>query len=140
MQENLFSVNHVTIGVSDVNKNIEFYKKFGFFVEKEFEADDMKIVWMKLNDVILEMFWYKDHQELPEYSRELNKDLMTIGNKHFGLGVKNLEKAIEFIKENNLYNDEITINKGRMGKRYFFIKDPNGILFEIIEEKEGYLC
>ena len=117
MQENLFSFNHVTIGVSDVNKNIEFYKKFGFVIEKEFETDDMKIVLMKLNNVILEMFWYKKHDELPEHSKDLNRDLMTVGNKHFGLGVKNLEKAIEFIKENNLYNDEIAINKGRMGKR-----------------------
>lgn len=135
MKENLFEFNHVTLGVSDMNRSVDFYKKFGFSLEKEFETDDMKIVWMKLNGIILEMFWYKKHNELPNHSKTLNEDLMTVGNKHFGLGVKSIEEAIKFIKENNLCDDEITITEGRMGKRYFFIKDPDGILFEIIEEK-----
>ncbi len=135
MKENLFEFNHVTLGVSDMNRSVDFYKKFGFSLEKEFETDDMKIVWMKLNGIILEMFWYKKHNELPNHSKTLNKDLMTVGNKHFGLGVKSIEEAIKFIKENNLCDDEIKITEGRMGKRYFFIKDPDGILFEIIEEK-----
>lgn len=135
MKENLFEFNHVTLGVSDMNRSVDFYKKFGFSLEKEFETDDMKIVWMKLNGIILEMFWYKKHNELPNHSKTLNEDLMTVGNKHFGLGVKSIEEAIKFIKENNLWDDEITITEGRMGKRYFFIKDPDGILFEIIEEK-----
>lgn len=135
MKENLFEFNHVTLGVSDMNRSVDFYKKFGFSLEKEFETDDMKIVWMKLNGIILEMFWYKKHNELPNHSKTLNEDLMTVGNKHFGLGVKSIEEAIKFIKENNLCDDEIKITEGRMGKRYFFIKDPDGILFEIIEEK-----
>lgn len=135
MKENLFEFNHVTLGVSDMNRSVDFYKKFGFSLEKEFETYDMKIVWMKLNGIILEMFWYKKHNELPNHSKTLNEDLMTVGNKHFGLGVKSIEEAIKFIKENNLCDDEITITEGRMGKRYFFIKDPDGILFEIIEEK-----
>ncbi len=42
-------------------------------------------------------------------------------------------KAKKFIEENRL-NEKNTINKGRLGKTYFFIKDPNGILMEIIEE------
>lgn len=135
MKENLFEFNHVTLSVSDMNKSVDFYKKFGFSLEKEYETNDMKIVWMKLNGIVLEMFWYKNHNELPNHSKTLNEDLMTVGNKHFGLGVKSIEYAIKFIKENNLCNDEITITEGRMGKRYFFIKDPDGILFEIIEEK-----
>ncbi len=95
----------------------------------------MKIVWMRLNEIVLELFWYKKHNALPEHSKILNKDLMTVGNKHFGLRVKSIEEAIKFIKENNLCDDEITITEGRRGKRYFFIKDSDSILFEIIEEK-----
>lgn len=135
MKKDLFEFNHVTLGVSDMDKSVDFYSKFGFSLEKEFETDDMKIVWMKLSGIVLEMFWYKKHNELPNHSKNLNEDLMTVGNKHFGLGVKSIEDAIKFIKENNLSDDEITITEGRMRKRYFFIKDPDGILFEIIEEK-----
>ena len=38
------------------------------------------------------------------------------------------------IEENKLSDSEIIINKGRLGKPYFFIKDTDGILMEIIEE------
>lgn len=34
----------------------------------------------------------------------------------------------------NKIADEITITIGRLGKPYFFIKDPDGILVEIIEK------
>ena len=93
------------------------------------------IVMVSLENMILEIFHY--HQEekpLPEHSKNLEVDLKTVGNKHFGLGVKNIEKAKKFVEENNLNDSEIIINKGRLGKPYFFIKDPNGILMEIIEE------
>lgn len=43
-------------------------------------------------------------------------------------------EAKKFVEDNQLNDSEIIINKGRLGKPYFFIKDPNGILMEIIEE------
>lgn len=43
-------------------------------------------------------------------------------------------EAKKIIEDNNLCNQQITITKGRLGKPYFFIKDPNGILMEIIGE------
>ena len=89
---------------------------------------------IKLESMILEIFHYQDKEKLPEHSKNLNVDLRTVGNKHFGLGVKDIEEAKKFIEDNRLCNDEIIINKGRLGKPYFFIKDPNGILMEIIEE------
>ena len=84
--------------------------------------------------MILEMFRYQEREELPEHSKELGIDLKTVGNKHFGLGVKDIMEAKKFIEDNNLCNQQITITKGRLGKPYFFIKDPNGILMDIIEE------
>ena len=84
--------------------------------------------------MILEIFHYQEKEKLPEHSKELAIDLKTIGNKHFGLGVKNIVEAKNFVEENKLSDSEIIINKGRLGKPYFFIKDPDGILMEIIEE------
>lgn len=43
-------------------------------------------------------------------------------------------EAKKFVESNKLSDNEVTISKGRLGKPYFFIKDPNGILMEIIEE------
>ena len=43
-------------------------------------------------------------------------------------------EAKKFVEDNQLNDSEIIINKGRLGKPYFFIKDTDGILMEIIEE------
>lgn len=130
----MFSFNHVTISVDDLNKTLEFYKKFGFENYKEYHDESVDIIMLKLENMILEIFHYQEKEQLPEHSKNLGIDLKTIGNKHFGLGVKNIMEAKKFVEDNQLNNSEIIINKGRLGKPYFFIKDPNGILMEIIEE------
>ena len=117
----MFSFNHVTISVDNLDKTLEFYKKFGFEKYKEYSDENVDIVMLKLGNMILEIFHYQEKEKLPEHSKELAIDLKTIGNKNF-------------VEENKLSDSEIIINKGRLGKPYFFIKDPDGILMEIIEE------
>lgn len=130
-----FNFNHVAISVKDMKKSIEFYKKFGFKEYKAWEAEDesIKINMLKLNNIMLEMFCYKEYTKLPETAKMTATDLPIIGTKHFALGVKDINEAKEFLIQNELVQDEIKITRGRLGKNYFFIKDPNGILVEIIE-------
>lgn len=130
-----FNFNHVAISVKDMKRSIEFYKKFGFEEYKAYEAEDesIKINMLKLNNTVLEIFCYKEYTKLPETAKMTATDLPIIGTKHFALGVKDINEAKEFLIQNELVQDEIKINKGRLGKNYFFIKDPDGILVEIIE-------
>ncbi len=130
----MFSFNHVTISVENLDSTLKFYKLFGFENHKEYHDENVDIVMLKLENMILEIFHYIENNKLPEHSKNLGTDLKTIGNKHFGIGVKDINEAKKFIEENKLNELEITITKGRLGKPYFFIKDPNGILMEIIEE------
>lgn len=130
----MFNFNHVTISVDNLEETLNFYKLFGFEKHKEYHDENVDIVMLKLGNMILEIFHYIKNNELPEHSKDLGIDLKTIGNKHFGIGVKDINEAKKFIEENKLNDSEITITKGRLGKPYFFIKDPNGILMEIIEE------
>lgn len=130
----MFSFNHVTISVDNLEKTLKFYKNFGFEIHKEYHDENVDIVMLKLGNMILEMFHYQEKEQLPEHSKDLGIDLKTVGNKHLGLGVKNIVDAKKFVEDNKLCDKEITIIKGRLGKPYFFIKDPNGILMEIIEE------
>lgn len=103
-------------------------------IYREYNDENVDIVILKLGNMILEIFHYQEKTQLQEHSKNLGIDLKTIGNKHFGLGVKDIIEAKKFVEDNKLCDKEITITKGRLGKPYFFIKDPNGILFEIIEE------
>lgn len=130
----MFNINHVAISVTNAEESIEFYKKFGFEEFKSWKAEDesIKINMLKLNNTVLEMFCYKEYAKLPETAKTTATDLPVLGTKHFALGVENIEQAKEFVIKNEIAND-IEIKVGRLGKPYFFIKDPNEILVEIIE-------
>ncbi len=88
---------------------------------------------LKLNDVVLEIFCYKEFGKLPKTAENVSTDLPIVGTKHFALGVKNIEEGKEFVLKNNICQ-EIDIKIGSLGKPYFFITDPDGIQVEIIEE------
>lgn len=132
--KSMFNFNHVTLSVDNLENTLKFYQLFGFEKYKEYHDDCVDIVMLKLGNMVLEIFHYIENIELPDHSKDLSVDLKTIGNKHFGIGVKDINLAKKFVQDNKLTDSEITITKGRLGKQYFFIKDPNGILFEIIEE------
>jgi len=128
----MFNIGHVAISVSNMNNSVNFYKKFGFVDFKNYKDENLEITMLKLNDMILELFCYNQFDKIPEHSKELSTDLKTIGTKHFALSVDSIEEGKRFIIENNI-KENVEILKGRLGKSYFFIKDPDGILVEIIE-------
>lgn len=130
----MFNVNHVAISVTNMEKSVEFYKKFGFEDFKSWKAEDgsIEINMLKLSGIVLEIFCYKKYTQLPETAKKTATDLPILGTKHFALGVENIEKAKEFVLENKICQD-VEIKTGRLGKQYFFIKDPDEILVEIIE-------
>ena len=130
----MFNISHVAISVTNSEKSIEFYKKFGFKEFKSWKAEDesIKINMLKLYNMVLEIFCYKEYKDLPETAKTTATDLPILGTKHFALGVENIEKAKDFVLENDICQS-VDIKTGRLGKQYFFINDPDGILVEIIE-------
>lgn len=130
----MFNINHVAISVANAEESIEFYKKFGFKDFKSWKAEDesIKINMLKLNNTVLEIFCYKEYTKLPETAKTTESDLPVLGTKHFALGVDNIEQAKEFVLQNEICKS-VDIKVGRLGKPYFFINDPDGILVEIIE-------
>jgi glyoxylase I family protein len=134
----MFNFHHVSLSVTDLDRSMEFYSGFGFKKVLQWESDDnaLSIAHLKLKESILELFCFADPRPAPESMKKLATDLPVIGIRHFGIQVDSLRKAKDFIIQNG-YAEEIEINKGKTGIDYFFIKDPDGIFVELVQDERG---
>ncbi len=127
---------HIALSVSDIGKSIAFYRRhFGFRRAEKYlhKEAGFTIAVLKKGGVLLELFEFKKRKPLPRYRRELESDLRTLGVKHFCFKVKDIAGAytklkharVDFATDMRPFDD---------GRRYFFIRDPDGILVEVKEE------
>lgn len=132
--EKMFGIDHYAISVSNSEKSREFYEKLGFQTVKDYQADDgnVRILQMEKDGFLLEMFCYPDSDPIPDFVETLNTDLHVNGAKHMALAVEDPQRAAEYLLKEGLIGEMPVINEGRLGRPYFFIKDPDGIFVEII--------
>jgi len=102
------------------------------------EDDSLSITHLRLGDFILELFCYKEFKSAPNTIHATATDLPVIGTKHLGLRVDSIEDARTDLVAKGIVENDIAINQGRTGPRYFFIEDPDGILVEIMEDKRDF--
>lgn len=133
----MFQLDHYAISVGDADRSIAFYQKLEFEVVRDWSAPDgsVRIVHMEQGGVLLELFCYREHENTPEFVEELAGDLQVNGSKHMGLGAGSLKEAAEYLVKAGVVEKKPEIVKGRLGRDYFFIKDPDGIFVEIIESR-----
>jgi glyoxylase I family protein len=134
-----FTIHHVAISAIDMAESLAFYEQFGFRVVVHWKDPDgeLEIAHLKLGENYLEIFWYRDQVPAPDTAGSLATDLPRIGAKHFALMVNSVDEAKNFV-ENRGISSNITIQHGRTGVSYFFIKDPSGILVEFLDDKRGF--
>lgn len=130
-------IAHIAVSVSNINKSAEFYRKhFGFRRAEKFRITSLglTICMLKSKSATLELFEFKKRRSLPGYRKDLDSDLKTVGVKHFAFAAKNIAHTYNKLKESKVKfaTDMRTFEDG---SRYFFIKDPDGILVEIMEAR-----
>ena len=130
----MFEVDHYAISVGNIEKSVAFYEKLEFQVIRDYQAEDgsVRIVHMQNGGFILELFCYPDSAKLPAFVKTVKDDLLVKGAKHFALQVKDVEKAAEYVVEAGLTDEKPVVAPGRLGRPYFFLKDPDGIFVEVI--------
>jgi glyoxylase I family protein len=128
-------LGHIGLSVSNIDRSVAFYKKhFGLKVSARYSFNDKGLTMLMLKKVglTLELFEFKKRKPLPQYRKTLNNDLHTIGVKHFSLETKNIQAAFNKFKKVRV-RFATGLRVFANGKRYFFIKDPDGILIEVME-------
>jgi glyoxylase I family protein len=130
----MFKIHHVAISVSDLESSIGFYENFGFVVKKKSHSPDktFEIVLLELKGQILELFCFRDSAN-GGVENDLMDELQKTGVKHFSFVVDDIEQAKEMVLEKGL-SSEVEIKDGITGVKYFFIKDPDGMFVEVLEE------
>jgi glyoxylase I family protein len=127
-------LGHVAISVKDIGRSAAFYRKFfGLKRAAVYEHKDIGLtICLLKGSFTLELFEFRKHLPLPKYRRTLDRDLRTIGMKHFSVEVPRIEGFYTKLKKArvSLATELRTFDNG---SRYFFLKDPDGILVEIME-------
>jgi glyoxylase I family protein len=127
-------LGHVAISVSNLVRSSRFYCRwFGLKKSATFRHPGLNIVLLK-GSFTLELFQFDKRKPLPRYRKSLDSDLRTIGVKHFSVEVSQIEKLYAQFKKARVPLATV-LRTFDSGSRYFFIKDPDGNLVEIMEAR-----
>lgn len=125
---------HQGITVEDLDASIKWYENV-FDVTKTqdtvLEQLNCRMAMLENGDVQFELFQYlgDDGRPVPPERRESMSDLKTGGTKHVCYQV---HMPTFFEEKVDKYNVDIDYGPGREGDNWIaFIKDPNGVLFEL---------
>jgi methylmalonyl-CoA/ethylmalonyl-CoA epimerase len=126
-------INHTALSVSDLDAAVDWYNRvFGFTViqKNEIPGIGAEVCHMQANGFILEIFQFPGSAPMSADRSDLDKDPLTCGNKHFSLGITDVEAAAAQLGEAGV---PITALRELHGKQNIFINDIAGNVIELSE-------
>jgi methylmalonyl-CoA epimerase len=120
-------IDHIAITVRDLQETIDFYAKLGFRLTQRNETPVQTIAFLEAGPARLEVFAPKKTTTPPELGQS------DLGVKHIALMVDDVQKAFEEARAKGVvFNSEP--RRTSMGNVVAFFKDPNGILFQLLQK------
>ncbi len=135
MSKNITKVLHVGISVSDMERSLKWYDEvLGF---SELLKDDYvpplgaRICFIRgCGGFEIELFKYDEPKAIPGDRLAPNSDLQTIGTKHAAFEVDDMPALkAHFLAKGVDIAHEVTMD----GESVMFIRDPDGVLLELIQ-------
>ena len=139
----MFCFDHVAITAIDFEGTKKFYSVLGFEELKSWTYEPRKMQACMLKNAegkCIEIFHFEDYIPAPEtvgsrFARDgeaIEEDLPQIGLKHLAFRVKDLRAVVARLQSEGLCG-EVDIMPGGLGNIYCFIRDPNGVFVEFME-------
>lgn len=120
-------IDHIAITVRNLQETIDFYGKFGFKLTQRNETPTQTIAFLEAGQARLEVFAPKVTTTPPDLSQS------DLGVKHIALKVDDVGRSYEEARAKGVvFNGEP--RRTSMGNLVAFFKDPNGILFQLLQK------
>jgi catechol 2,3-dioxygenase-like lactoylglutathione lyase family enzyme len=134
------SFHHVAISAQDISLSVAFYERLGFAVLVTWSdpTGNLVIKHLALGTFVLEIFSYRDGADGGLSSRNLADDLKIRGVRHIGLRVSDVQRAHADVITAGL-EPLAPVQHGRTGIDYFFMRDPDGIFVEFVQDDRDLL-
>ena len=139
----MFCFDHVAVTAVDFEGTKKFYGALGFEELKSWTYEPRKMQACMLKNEggqCIEIFHFEDYIPTADtvgshFARDgeaIEEDLPQIGLKHLAFRVKDLRAVVEKLQSEGLCG-EVDIMPGGHGNIYCFIRDPNGVFVEFME-------
>ncbi|MDD3944709.1 MAG: VOC family protein [Bacteroidales bacterium] len=134
MKLKINKIQHIGIPITNSEKSLSFYERFGFEIvmHSEFMHNGGKgKVWMmKQGDIIIELYL------LPVPELEIIKNRKYGCIDHFAINVDNINETFHLLKENGFSIDEaepVLLNFWNKGCMFFNVNGPDGERIEFCQ-------
>jgi lactoylglutathione lyase len=124
---------HTSIRTSNLEKSIDFYAKLlglKLMSRREIPKNNAEIAFLQDPEAkgsILELTFYRNQKKFIQADYE---DRLF---DHLAFEVKNMEKTLSFMREENVIITDEPYMFGPTGPLIAFVEDPDGTLIELIE-------
>ena len=135
MSQHLGKPLHVGISVRSMDRSLAWYERvLGFRMVKDdgwLPPLEARVCFVEKDGFQLELFEYRQPLPIPEGRLTPNTDLQTIGTKHVAFQVTDMEG----MKAHLTAHGVDIAHEVRMGGDWvLFIRDPDGVLIELIQK------
>ena len=137
MDTHIVKALHVGISVKDMETSLVWYRDVLGFGEKYKDSYvpplGARICFIRgCGGFEIELFQYDAPKDIPADRRTPNSDLQTVGTKHLAVATDDMKALRERLVE---YGVDIAHEVTMDGESVMFIRDPDGVLVEIIQPK-----
>ena len=128
-----YKEDHTGIIISNLTRSVKWYVNyFGFKEIKRFDKPELEIkgATLQLNSYFLELIEPRIKQNRDNKEEPLEKLLQKVNTSHIALSTDNIQKSYLNLEEN-----KVKMVTKIIENKFFFIKDPDGVLIEIRKNK-----